>query len=489
MQALHLDTAAFTGDVLLHNNEICGTAKTGAVGGMSIVDVTNPKNHRYLAQGFGDLDPVSANGPGVAHTIHSVFGRDAGDRAYAVMVDNEEAADVDIVDITDPAAPVLVAEHDLAATFPQILQKGAGLDEVFLHDMVVKQVKGRWLMLLSYWDAGYVVLDVTDPVNPTYVADSDYASPDPEAAESGLTVAPEGNAHQAEFSPDNRFIVAADEDFSPFFARGTNTDEGGTFATSQGSNTPAITEAQPLQGRTRFVGRACAGDAAVPAGDGTQIAVVARGLCTFTEKVAAVTQAGGYVGAVVYNREGSDACSALFGMSVEGSIPTVSVSRDVGFGFFDATYDETACRAASADAGPFPAPIGTVGDAVRIGAGFDGWGYVRLFRNERGKLTELDTYAIPEAHDRAYAAGFGDLSVHEVATSERDDRRAYLSYYSGGLRVVRITRANTLEEVGHYVAPEGSNVWGVQVWQKDGREYVLASDRDFGLLVFEYTGP
>jgi hypothetical protein len=27
------------------------------------------------------------------------------------------------------------------------------------------------------------------------------------------------------------------------------------------------------------------------------------------------------------------------------------------------------------------------------------------------------------------------------------------------------------------------------VWQKNGKEYVLASDRDYGLYIFEYTGP
>ena len=35
-------------------------------------------------------------------------------------------------------------------------------------------------------------------------------------------------------------------------------------------------------------------------------------------------------------------------------------------------------------------------------------------------LTELDTYAIPEAMDPDFAEGFGDLSVHEVATDLTD---------------------------------------------------------------------
>lgn len=46
-----------------------------------------------------------------------------------------------------------------------------------------------------------------------------------------------------------------------------------------------------------------------------------------------------------------------------------------------------------------------------------------------------------------------------------------------------------LEETGRFIDQGGNNFWGVQVWEKDGREYVLASDRDYGLYIFEYTGP
>jgi hypothetical protein len=77
---------------------------------------------------------------------------------------------------------------------------------------------------------------------------------------------------------------------------------------------------------------------------------------------------------------------------------------------------------------------------------FDGWGYVHLYRNrpalpqQAGKLVESDTYAIPEAHDRAYGIGFGDLSVHEAATSLRDSRL-------GG----------KLTEVGRFIDTGGNN--------------------------------
>jgi hypothetical protein len=84
--------------------------------------------------------------------------------------------------------------------------------------------------------------------------------------------------------------------------------------------------------------------------------------------------------------------------------------------------------------------------------------------------------------------GFGDLSVHEVATSPQRADLAYFSYYAGGLRVAKIAN-DQLTEVGHYIDVGGNNFWGVQVFTgPDGKEYVAASDRDLGLYIFRYTG-
>jgi len=62
-----------------------------------------------------------------------------------------------------------------------------------------------------------------------------------------------------------------------------------------GSNTKVLETGTSIQGLTVFVGRACPDDPAVPAGNAgaIDIAVVERGVRTFTEKVAAVLAAGG----------------------------------------------------------------------------------------------------------------------------------------------------------------------------------------------------
>jgi hypothetical protein len=487
IQALYIDTPAFKGDILVSNNETC-KEKTG-FGGLNIYDISKPSSPTPLVEGLGD-ENVPGQGKKAANEIHNVFAWDAGAKAYAVMVDNEEGTDVDIVDITNPKKAFMLAEYDLDEKFPQILQAApSNLVEVFLHDMVVKEIGGRQVMLLSYWDAGYVAIDVTDPLNPTYIGDTDFTNPDPEAAESGFIVAPEGNGHQAEFTLDNKYVVAADEDFNPFVLDAENVTDGTPITASQGSDTTKLEPGTTIEGVSVFVGRACPGDPAVPAGDAavTDIAVVERGVCTFTEKVASVIAAGGYDAVLVFNRTGTDACDGSLGMSVEGDIPTFGVApRGQGFAIFDEPYDNAACLAGT---GPeqLPVALGTTGDTLRFTSSFDGWGYVHLYEYESGKMTELDTYAIPEAHDPAFASGFGDLSVHETATSPTRADLAYFSYYSGGFRVAKIV-GDDLVEVGHYIDVGGNNFWGVQVFQHNGQELVAASDRDFGLYIFRYTG-
>ncbi len=490
VQALRIDTEYFAGDVLVTNNEKCDD--TAGFGGMNIYDITDPAHPTPLVVGVGDTT-VAGQGKKAANDIHSVFAWDAGDKAYAVIVDNEEGLDVDIVDITDPRNAVGIAEYDLDEKFPQIVQaQPPSLTSIFLHDMIVKQINGRQIMLASYWDGGYVQLDVTDPLDIKYLGDTDFPKIDTEAAESGFKVAPEGNAHQAEFTSDNRYVIAADEDFGPLALLADNVSDGAVISAGSGSLTTPLEVGQTIAGTTVFVGRACADDAPVPAGDPTKadIAVVERGVCTFTEKVANVIAAGGYEAVLIFNREGSDACNSSLGMSVEGDIPTFGVApREQGFAIFDATYDNAACLAGDGS-NLSPIAIGSVGDSLRFASQFDGWGYVHLYDSRPGrggKMAELDTYAVPQAHDPAFATGFGDLSVHEVATSPERPDLAYISYYAAGFRVVGVERGQ-LVELGHFIDDGGNNFWGVQTFEHDGVEYVAASDRDFGLYIFEYTG-
>ena len=476
-------------DVLLFNNEICDP-ETGK-GGLTLVDVTDPRSPVVLAAHVGDTtgDGSDDNAVTDVHTIHSVFGWVDGSRAFAVLIDDDEARDIDIMEITDPAAPVLLSETSFVDDLRVVQADPPNGDSQFHHDAVVKEIDGRQTMLASYWDNGHIILDVEDPANPAFLRDTDFAATEPYAARLRLPEGfePEGNAHQAEFSPDNQFFIGADEDFNPYrvFANITSGPNSGAEATAtNGGDTPAVTDTSSLTGATDFVGRGCldtdpdtAGDQSDPyptkAGD---IAVIERGACSFQEKYDRAVAAG-YIGVIVFNSKGG--CDALLSPLVSGeTVPFIFVDRSTGLRILNQTVTDPCAQDS-------PAIGGATGD-VSIEAVFDGWGYVHLY--DAKTMTDLDQFAIPEALDARFATGFGDLSVHEVAMDPKNNGRAYLSYYSGGFRVVEYDRSG-IRQIGAYVDPDGSNLWGVEFWTSPttGEDYVLASDRNFGLQIFQYA--
>jgi hypothetical protein len=485
VQILDMSTPAFTGQVLIHNNETCvpaaGPLGTGPGGGTSMWDVTDPANPVPLALHFGEGDP------GVAHQSHSAFGWQQGDRAYVVQVDNDEfsTADVDIWDITNPASPQFVVETGLA-DFPQILESPSpNGNSSFLHDMVVKQVGGRWILLGSYWDGGYIQLDVTNlPAKPTLIGDTDFGAVEPFASQLGLPAdwTPEGNAHQAEFSSRNDLFLGADEDFGAHRVVGTiasGTYQGDTFTAVDGSDVPAMTD---VDAPTRFVGNGCT--PLLPAPGPNYVALVERGLCTFSIKLANVTAAG-YSAGLVFNDQATDPnCESSVFMLAVGTIPFAFVARSTGLKLLNVAFTN-----GDPCATPTPAVdlLGAQqGEQVTVQSIFDGWGYLHVF--DAATMRTLGHWALPEALDPALATGSGDLSIHEVATDPEKNNRAYLSHYSGGFRVVQFGRGG-IKEIGAFIPEGGTNMWGVEVHYMPGSDeaFVLASDRDAGLWILRYN--
>ena len=513
MQVTHIETAMFSGDILVMNAEACGKNYKG---GFMLYDVTNPLKPVKLKEGFGDRTGSDA------HQTHSAFVWQWGENAYLVTQDEEDLQDVDIYDITNPRRPRLIAELDLNEF--DVAQPALNLADSSLHDMTVKCMTsgtyaGKCIMLASYWDGGYVLLDVTNPATPVFIGDTDYANIDPELLEqTGISLTPEGNAHQAEFTSDNRFFIGTDEDFSPYRAR-VVTDDGGVYDAGEFGWTVPIGELYgTLNGPTVYGGYGCPADrgsipdASVlgPLAEGEEaILVLQRGplgdpsqtqaACFFSEKVE-TAQLLGYDAVIIANHHtgalGGEGPDTYF-CGGQGHIFDIQISAlCIGHRAMHELFDDP--DAADNFTYPESVPaIGTLGDRITVTTEFDGWGYVHLF--DAATLQDLDTYAIPEAMDPAFASGYGDLSVHEVATDPTDPSLAYLSYYSGGLRAIQIQCSdpndNTtceLVEVGGYLDPEGNDFWGVEVIPNpaddptvEGDEVlILASDRDYGLFIF-----
>ena len=501
MQVVRITTAAFSGDMLVMNNEQCG--KNGK-GGVSLFDVTNPRNPVKLSEHFGDRGHADAN------EIHSAFAWDAGDRAYVVMTDNLEFPDVDILDITNPRRPQKIAEYNLNEH--NIAQSNLGLVQSNLHDMVVKQINGRFIMLLSYWDGGYVQLDVTNPAKAVFLGHTDFAYPDPELLEStGVALAPEGNAHQAEYTLDNKMFIATDEDFAPYGATSFKIATGPYAAVYPsvpvpGSSPITILADDLLNGPVVYGGYGCPTSAPIPtpaqvpnyggmlAPGEEKIVVLQRGptgdpsapeaACFPGEKAHQAALAGWDAVLFVQRHGGTESPPFCGSGAFVDVIVGVCTNHEAYHRLFGTAPSQTY---------PDGPPIGTIGERVESTAKFDGWGYVHLYGRE--SMAELDTYAIDEAHDPAYATGYGDLTVHEVATDPLSAKRAYLSYYSGGMRAIEIQCTNPkkeetceLVEVGSYLDEHGNDFWGVEAFVRDGKTYVLGSDRDSGLWIFRVNG-
>ncbi len=514
VQVLNMNTEFFRGPVLIYNNETCapfGGPVLGddprlgfaGPGGATLVDVRDPENWKKLADHVGDTDlpPPGALSSGTPHNSHSAFGWQQGDKAYMAVVDNGELGetDIDVFDITNPAAPRMIAETGMAKwpkqdcnpdgaddDCPSVVQEDPppNGNNPFIHDFVVKKVGDRYLLLGSYWDGGYVVLDVTDPAKPVFLRDTDFGAVEPFSTELGLGagVTPEGNAHQAEFNHDNSMFIGADEDFGPFRFLGTITSgtfSGDTFTGTEGSATPPIDREEGLDGPTQFIGQGCG--TGTPAPSPNHIALMERGGCTFSIKVQ-TADALGYKAAVIFNDKATDApnCDAQLFMLAIGNIPSVFVGRSTGLKLLKTDPGANSCDTPTPSA---PRP----GESFTLDADFDGWGYLHLY--DANTMEAIDHYALPEALDESKADGFGDLSVHEVAM-DPSQNRAYISYYSGGFRVLDFSREGGIQEVGAFIDDGGNNIWGVEVHTTpEGEQLVLASDRDSGLYIFRSPPP
>ncbi len=509
MHVAEITTRKFSGEILAMNAEACGKNYKG---GFMLYDVSNPLKPKKLAVGWGERTGSDV------HQTHSVFIWDAGNKACLVYQDEEDLSDVDIFDITNPRRPRMVSELDLNEF--GVAQPELNLADSNLHDMTVKFMEsgpyeGRWIMLASYWDGGYVLIDVTDPANPEVLADTDFAEVDPELLEqTGISLTPEGNAHQAEFTADNEFFIGTDEDFSPYRARIT-TDDGDVYDAGEfGWTVPISTIEGGVNGPTVFGGYGCPDDRGeipdastldLAAGE-EAILVLQRGpvgetgeACFFSEKVETAQLLGYDVAIIAQHHEGSlegvgpDTyfCGGQ-GHEFDIQISALCVGHRAMHEFFDTEplYDLEDYPEAVPE-------IGAKGDRITVTSQFDGWGYVHLF--DAATLEDLDTYAIPEAMDPEFASGYGDLSVHEVANDPNDPSLAYLSYYSGGLRAVQIQCTDPddnstceLVEVGGYLDPEGNDFWGVEAIDNPNEDpavegdetLILASDRDSGLWIF-----
>ena len=453
VKVAHIETTHFNGEILVAINEACGSpfvprlnsngiSGNAGRGGFSIWDVTDPTKPHALKQNF-----LRDNG------IHNTYIWQAGQNAYLIAVDDVALDDVIIVDITKPQSPKVIARTG-APDWPSLDSSEIAFPNVFLHDVWVQD----GIAYLSYWDAGLVLLDVTDPANPTFMGDSTYINPDPLSGE-----APEGNSHVAVPNADGRRVLMGDEDFG---AGQLTKFEFASMPYGAGVATFGPVVGAPMSWPLEYTGgEGCAmeefGDQ-MPVNNAGQIALIDRGSCFFSTK-AAEAEALGYAAYVVANNAGDGLINMSAGTNDVITIPGFFVGQSTGVTM---QANQSAL--------------------VAVDGVFDGYGYLRLLDVTNPLvIVELDQFATENVFANPPLAG--DRTMHNVVVD--GGTTAYISWYAEGMRVVDFS-GDTLTETAHFVDPAGSNFWGVYLYEhSDGKTYILGSDRSTGLWIFDVPMP
>jgi hypothetical protein len=252
----------------------------------------------------------------------------------------------------------------------------------------------------SYWDAGFVLLDIADPARPLALGRTQYA-PDEE-----------GNAHSAALSPDGRLLVGADEDFT-VAVKGSLVsgppDLPARVISTEAAFTRPLKESGHVSGALAAVGSACPeGEPphGIPGGDplradpAGRIALIDGALCHYALQLSRVEQAGAIAAVVVNVNPGPPVAMGTLPELPAVGIPAVMIRQDDG-----ARLREALANGATISM--------TLGDDLAFE--YNDWGFLRLFDvadpahpRQVGRFGTANTFT-----DRVHGPpGDGEYMVH-----------------------------------------------------------------------------
>ena len=461
VKAFSISTSKWSGDILVTTNEGCGFSlprlnsnggkPRAGQGGINIYDISDPTNPHALKQNF----LPKANG------IHNTYvWEDGNGNAYLIAIDDVDARDVIIVDITKPQSPKVITRTG-APDWPGLDFSEIEGPAVFAHDVWVQKNGDQTVAYLSYWDAGLVLLDVSDPANPVFLGDSTYPITD----QSGLP--PEGNGHVAVPNTAGDLVIFGDEDTTRAAGFMDSTLDGTPQTNKIGFANfgPSALASFPSAVTAVAANVGCApGDFGI--GGATDIVLIERGACFFSQKAENAENAG-YGGYIVFNSVagGEGLINMASGTAGPWNIPGIFVTRSLGLAMSGATT--------------------VTADSV---AGVpDGEGFMRVYDvSDPANMVEVGRYfterTLPPLN--LNAAG-GTRDAHNVVV---DGTTAYWAWYNEGLRVVDFSGCAagggalscTPTEVAHWGggAQPTADFWGVFLHTlPNGDTYILGADR------------
>jgi hypothetical protein len=434
-------------DILVHSLEPCGaeglihqipgspfidiaTAFQQATGldqtGFQVYDVDDPTNPEKRG---------TWNNGGIG--THNLWVFSQGGRSFVAAVFNQVdnlAEDfvigiLQIVEITDPGNPTLVSEWQLSDAGLDCPDRGNDSAFCFLHDVTVSADGNT--VYLSFWDAGLILLDLSDVENPAFIGQAlgQVQADDPEG-----WLNEEGNTHAAvPITTDGRdLVVVGDEDFTGGGEIGVTVNSPGDLAAFHKATQWDATA--PVTGQTEdlvYAGTGCTSANYAAIDVSGKIALVDKlagqnpaDQCPtflFKQKMDAAETAGA-IGLVQIDND--DAPSA--GNAVDSGIPGLEISNTAGVPIRDEVTD-----------GDDVAVNATLGR----GAAIDPWGFMRVVDvtdPDPANWREVAQFKAPHVEDPL--PGPEDVfSAHNPVVGP--DGRIYFSWYTDGARVLELANA------------------------------------------------
>jgi hypothetical protein len=197
-------------DIAVAGIQWCGGSRSDADAdrGLMLWDVTSPERPRQIGylktacctRGVHEFEVEHhANGRTYAYATVPTS-RYADPSTPSGYRDANGDGDFRMIDITDPSRPVQVSDwgiQDIGGPF----SSGQGCDPDPNYGHGAEPSHDGTLVFLSYWDSGFIALNVSNPANPVF---------------KGRTVYPanaDGDAHSSNYDDARKLLFTADEDF------------------------------------------------------------------------------------------------------------------------------------------------------------------------------------------------------------------------------------------------------------------------------------
>ena len=444
--------------------------------GVNFWDVSDPKHPRKLS--FLGV----TTGDGGVHEL-DLFQR--GRHVYALLAtpfsewfDPVPGGDFRIVDVTNPAAPVQIAEWGAGehgfAPGPFFGQGSFGA--TFAHSARVSEDKKR--AYVSYWDLGVLTFDITNIRNPRLIGRTEYGR------------GADGDAHSvAEYTANGRrFLLQNDEDFDPRSTTRIFVGDHVGIATESPGGAPLWLEPEH---RVRADVTEAGREGCEAADYGAEVEgaiVVVRTLfpvfdpgfdpeagpnpaCTQTQQDETAAAAGAI--AIVHDFISGATSPQWWDEPAEVDVPVLY------------TDHRTARRMVAAG-------------SARLLARPPVWGFLRVFDARTGEQV-AEFHDVPNVHKLPAPDGAWSIHNNEVCGN-----RTYASWYSNGVAAIDLSPLSRRdpddpEWAGQFVPPpdppapgaeflgNAPNVWGVAL-RCTKRPVLFLSDMNSGLWIVRAVG-